>query len=317
MKIAFIFSGQGAQYVGMGKELYDTYPVCKNVFDRANEVLGFDIKNLIFNGEKEELNITENTQPAILTTSIAILSILKERGIIADITDGLSLGEYSALVASEAIDFDTALKLVKKRGHIMQEAVPLGIGAMAAVIGLGEDKIKLILNSISDAGTVEIANYNTPNQIVIGGEKDAVNLAQVKLTEAGARKVIPLKVSGPFHTSMLNNASKELGEYLKDIKFNEPKLKVITNVTGDFITDKNEINSLLEKQVKSSVKWSKTIEKMLEEGIDTFIEIGPSKTLSSFVKEISRNKKANVNIFNVEDLKSLDKTLEGGVEVKC
>lgn len=316
MKIAFIFSGQGAQYVGMGKELYDTYPVCKNVFDRANEVLGFDIKNLIFNGEKEELNITENTQPAILTTSIAILSILKEKGIIADITAGLSLGEYSALVASEAIDFDTALKLVKKRGHIMQEAVPLGIGAMAAVIGLGEDKIKLILNSISDAGTVEIANYNTPNQIVIGGEKDAVNLAQVKLTEAGARKVIPLKVSGPFHTSMLNNASKELGEYLKDIKFNEPKLKVITNVTGDFITDKNEINSLLEKQVKSSVKWSKTIEKMLEEGIDTFIEIGPSKTLSSFVKEISRNKKANVNIFNVEDLKSLDKTLEG-VEVKC
>lgn len=317
MKIAFIFSGQGAQYVGMGKELYDAYPVCKNVFDRANEVLGFDIKNLIFNGEKEELNITENTQPAILTTSIAILSILKERGIIADITAGLSLGEYSALVASEAIDFDTALKLVKKRGHIMQEAVPLGIGAMAAVIGLGEDKIKLILNGISDAGTVEIANYNTPNQIVIGGEKDAVNLAQVKLTEAGARKVIPLKVSGPFHTSMLNNASKELGEYLKDIKFNEPKLKVITNVTGDFITDKNEINSLLEKQVKSSVKWSKTIEKMLEEGIDTFIEIGPSKTLSSFVKEISRNKKANVNIFNVEDLKSLDKTLEGGVEVKC
>lgn len=316
MKIAFIFSGQGAQYVGMGKELYDAYPVCKNVFDRANEVLGFDIKNLIFNGEKEALNITENTQPAILTTSIAILSILKERGIIADITAGLSLGEYSALVASEAIDFDTALKLVKKRGHIMQEAVPLGIGAMAAVIGLGENKIKLILNSISDAGTVEIANYNTPNQIVIGGEKDAVNLAQVKLTEAGARKVIPLKVSGPFHTSMLNNASKKLGEYLKDIKFNEPKLKVITNVTGDFITDKNEINSLLEKQVKSSVKWSKTIKKMLEEGIDTFIEIGPSKTLSSFVKEISRNKKANLNIFNVEDLKSLDKTLEG-VEIKC
>ena len=316
MKIAFIFSGQGAQYVGMGKELYDAYPVCKNVFDRANEVLGFDIKNLIFNGEKEALNITENTQPAILTTSIAILSILKERGIIADITAGLSLGEYSALVASEAIDFDTALKLVKKRGHIMQEAVPLGIGAMAAVIGLGENKIKLILNSISDAGTVEIANYNTPNQIVIGGEKDAVNLAQVKLTEAGARKVIPLKVSGPFHTSMLNNASIKLGEYLKDIKFNEPKLKVITNVTGDFITDKNEINSLLEKQVKSSVKWSKTIEKMLEEGIDTFIEIGPSKTLSSFVKEISRNKKANLNIFNVEDLKSLDKTLEG-VEIKC
>ena len=285
-------------------------------FNKANEILQFDIKNMIFNGNKEELDITENTQPAILTTSIAILRILNEKGIEPEIVAGLSLGEYSALVASNSIDFESALKLVRKRGQLMQEAVPPGLGAMAAVIGLNEDIIKSNLDSISNKGIVEIANYNTPNQIVIGGEKEAVELAQNSLKEAGARRVIPLKVSGPFHTSMLNEASKKLALHLNDTVFNEPKVKVITNVTGDFIKNKDEIKSLLEKQVKSSVKWSNTIEKMIDEGIDTFIEIGPSKTLSSFVKEISRGKKIKVNIFNVEDLTSLNKTLEG-VETKC
>lgn len=316
MRIAFIFSGQGSQYVGMGKELYDNYPVCRDVFDRANEILQFDIKNMIFNGNRGDLDITENTQPAILTTSIAILRILSEKGIHPEMVAGLSLGEYSALVASDSIDFESALKLVRKRGQLMQEAVPSGLGAMAAVIGLNEDIIKSNLESISNKGIVEIANYNTPNQIVIGGEKEAVELAEIYLKEAGARRVIPLKVSGPFHTSMLDEASKKLALHLNGTIFNEPKVKVITNVTGDFIKNKDEIKSLLEKQVKLSVKWSNTIEKMIDEGIDTFIEIGPSKTLSSFVKEISRGKKAKVNIFNVEDLSSLNKTLEG-VETKC
>ena len=219
-------------------------------------------------------------------------------------------------MASESLDFETAVSLVKKRGRFMQEAVPQGIGSMVAVIGLDENKIKDVLKIASEKGIVEIANYNTNNQIVIGGEKEAVELASELLKECGARRVIPLKVSGPFHTSLLEEASVKLAKELTNINFNDPKVKVITNVTADFISSKEEIRELLENQVKSSVKWSKTIEKMIDEGIDTFIEIGPLKTLSSFVREISKEKKATVKIFNVEDLKSLNKTLEG-MEAIC
>lgn len=316
MKIAFIFSGQGSQYIGMGKELYDNVPSCKKIYDEANEVLGFDLKELIFNGDKEDLNITENTQPAILTTSIAILQAIKDKGINPDIVAGLSLGEYSALVASEALEFETAVSLVKKRGRFMQEAVPQGVGSMIAVIGLDENKIKEVLKIASEKGIVEIANYNTNSQIVIGGKREAVEFASKLLKEYGARRVIPLKVSGPFHTSLLNEASIRLKNEFENIHFNDPKIKIITNVTADFIENGNEIKDLLINQVKSSVRWSETIEKMLDEGIDTFIEIGPLKTLSSFVREISKERKATVKIFNVEDLKSLNKTLEG-MEAIC
>ena len=311
MKIAFIFSGQGSQYVGMGKELYNNIPTCKKVYDIANEVLNFNLKELIFNGNKEDLDITENTQPAILTTSIAILKAIEEKGIKPDIVAALSLGEYSALVASKSLDFKTAVSLVKKRGRFMQEAVPKGIGSMIAVIGLDESKIKKALEIASENGVIEIANYNTNNQIVVGGECSAVELASDLLKSYGARRVIPLKVSGPFHTSLLNEASNKLKSELKDIEFHNPQTKIITNLTADFIKDKTEIKDLLINQVKSPVRWSETIEKMIDEGVDVFIEIGPLKTLSSFVREISKEKKANVKIFNVEDLKSLNKTLEG------
>lgn len=316
MKVAFIFSGQGSQYIGMGKELHDNIPACQKIYDKANEVLGFDLKGLIFNGDKEELNITENTQPAILTTSIAILQAIKAKGITPEIVAGLSLGEYSALVASEALSFESAVSLVRKRGKFMQEAVPQGIGSMAAVIGLSEDKIYKVLKVVNEKGIVEIANYNTNNQIVIGGEKAAVDFAVELLEEVGARRVIPLNVSGPFHTSLLNEASIKLEKELDNIEFTEPSIKVITNVTADYIPNKADIKDLLKEQVKSSVKWSKTIEKMIDEGIDTFIEIGPLKTLSGFVREISKDKNVKVNIFNVEDIKSLNKTLEG-MEAIC
>lgn len=311
MKIAFIFAGQGSQYIGMGEELYDNILICRETLDKARELLDFDIKELMFNGEKEELDITENTQPAILATSIMAMKALEEKGVRPDVVAGLSLGEYSALVAANALSFDEIIPLIRKRGEFMQEAVPVGIGAMVAIIGLELNKIKLALNEASAIGIVEIANYNTQNQIVIGGEKDAVERARKLCLEAGARRAIPLKVSGPFHTSLLESASIKLKEELDKIEFNKPKVKIISNVTADFIENKEEIKEILCKQVKSSVRWSESINKMLDMEVDTFIELGPGRVLSGFVKEISREKSLKINIFNVEDLKSLNKTLEG------
>lgn len=310
MKIAFIFAGQGSQYIGMGRELYENFSKCRDMLDRADEVLGFKITELIFSGTKEELDITENTQPAILLTSIAALKAFEESNIKPEVVAGLSLGEYSALVASGAIDFEEALRLVKKRGRFMQEEVAIGGGAMSAIIGLPLDKINLAIEKASFKGIVEIANYNTNNQIVIGGDREAVKIAEEFCLEYGAKRAIELKVSGPFHTSLLKGASIKLREELEKIEFNEPKIKVITNVTADFIKSKDEIKDLLERQVKSSVRWNETIEKMLDMGVDTFVEFGPGRVLSSFVKEISREKKLKVNIFNVEDMKSLNKVLD-------
>lgn len=311
MKIAFIFSGQGSQNIGMGMELYDNISICRETLDKANELLDFDIKELIFNGKKEDLDITENTQPAILVTSIMAMRALEEKGIKPDIVAGLSLGEYSALVAGKYLSFEEAIPLIRKRGRLMQEAVPIGIGAMAAIIGLSLDKVKLAISEASKFGVVEISNYNTNNQIVIGGEKLAVERAKELAIDMGARRVMELKVSGPFHTSLLEDASVKLKEELKKIEFYNSEVKIISNVTADIIKNKEEIKDILCKQIKSSVRWAESVDKMIDIGVDTFIELGPGRVLSGFIKEISREKGLKVNIFNVEDIKSLEKTLEG------
>ncbi|MDE6357073.1 MAG: ACP S-malonyltransferase [Eubacteriales bacterium] len=308
MKICFIFSGQGAQYNNMGKELYDNFDICKEVFENANKALGLNITDICFN-EDERLNETEYTQPAILTMSYAIFKLMEQKGIKADYMAGLSLGEYSALCASGAMDFEETVSLVRKRGKFMTEAVPSGVGAMSAVMNMEEEVIKEALKEAStETELAMIANYNAPGQIVIAGHLQAIERAEKILAEKGAKRVIRLNVSGPFHTSLLKPASEKLETELNNISINEPKVPVITNLTGDIVSN---IKETLVKQVMSPVKWEQSIKKIIENGVDTFIELGPGKTLSSFVKKIDRS----VNVYNVEDLASLEKTCKGiGIE---
>jgi len=304
-KIAFLFSGQGAQYVGMGKELYENIQVCREVYDKADAALGFSVSKLCFEGPEEDLNRTENTQPAILTMSIAAMKALEEKGIIPDVTAGLSLGEYSALVCSGVFDFPDAVKLIKKRGRFMQEAVPLGVGAMAAIIGMQEEALRDVLEESSFAGIVQAANLNCPGQIVIAGEAKAVETAVEKAKAAGALKAVMLNVSGPFHTTMMEPAALNLEKELESVPVNDIRIPVITNVTGGFVENASEIRGILKKQVMSPVHWEKTINTMIDFGVDTFVEIGPGKTLCGFVKKINRK----LTTLNVEDLDSLNKVI--------
>lgn len=306
-KTAFLFAGQGAQAVGMGKELCESFPCASKAFDEATKALGFDVKEMIFNGDEETLMITENTQPTIVTMSIAALRVLEEKGIKADVVAGLSLGEYCAHIASGSLKFDDALRLVKKRGKYMQEEVPVGKGAMAAIIALDASSVEECCKEASKVGICSPANFNCPGQIVVSGEVAAVDKCCEIAKEKGAKRALKLPVSAPFHCAMLVGAGEKLAKELENVEISDMLIPVITNVTADYVKSKDDIKPLLIKQVSSSVRWEQTIRRMIEDGVDTFIEVGPGKALSGFVKKISKD----VKVFNVEDVASLEKTLEG------
>lgn len=305
-KIAFIFPGQGAQYVGMGLDFYEQVPVCREVIDLASEASGLDLTEICFT-ENDKIHVTEYTQIAMLSVSVAILEALKEKGVRSDVNAGLSLGEYGALVASGVMKMEDAFALVRKRGIYMQEAVPEG-GAMSAVLGADASLIEEICAQTE--GIVSIANYNCPGQIVITGEADAVARAGEALKEAGARRVMPLKVSGPFHSAMLKGAGEKLAEELKHVEVQEFTVPYVTNVTAEYVTEPSQVKDLLARQVSSSVRWQQSVERMIADGVDTFIEIGPGKTLTGFMKKIDKSVKA----FNIQKLEDLDRVVE---EVKA
>lgn len=300
-KIAFIFPGQGAQKAGMGKDFYEETSTGREIFDRASELLGFSMPELCF-AENDRLDITEYTQAAMVTTSIAMMKVLmEETGIRPDVAAGLSLGEYCALYAAGVMSADDAITTVRQRGILMQEAVPVGVGAMAAVLAMAAEKIEEVLKDIPD---VWIANYNCPGQIVISGKKEAVELACEKLKEAGAKRTVMLNVSGPFHSGMLAEAGEKLGEFLENVEISDPQIPYVANVTASYVTDKAEVKSLLARQVSSSVRWEQSVRAMLADGVDTFVEIGPGKTLAGFMRKITRDAKV-VNIETLQDVKAL------------
>ena len=301
-KIAFVFPGQGAQYTGMAKDFYEKYAVSREVFEKASKVSGLDIKTLCFE-ENENLNITEYTQIAMLTAEIAILRAVEEAGIHSQVNAGLSLGEYGALAASGVMREEDAFAIVRKRGILMQEAYPTG-GAMSAILGTDAELIEKICEETP--GIVSIANYNCPGQIVITGEEKAVLTAGEALKAAGARRVIPLKVSGPFHCELLKEAGKKLGEELEKIEIQTFAIPYVTNVTAQYVTESDQVKNLLVKQVSSSVRWQQCVEQMINDGVDTFIEIGPGKTLTGFLKKINRNVKA-LHVEKTEDLDEVRK----------
>ncbi len=301
MKTVFMFSGQGAQYAGMGKDLYNNYTVAKEVFDRADEVLGYSIKDICFNNE-EKLGMTEFAQPAILVMSIAALKVIEERGVRAD------MAEYSAYVASGAMDFEEAVALVQKRGKFMAEAVPNGEGAMYAIIGLDTELVEEACRQAVEEGLglAIPANYNAPGQVVIAGKAEAAARAAEFAKEKGAKMAVKLKVSGPFHTELLKPAADKLGEELKKITISPMKIPVFTNVNAEIVQSEDDIIPILTKQICCPVRWEQIVRNMNEKGADTFIELGPGKTLCGFVKRIL---KGVVNV-NVEDTSTLEKALD-------
>lgn len=301
-KIAFIYPGQGAQVCGMGQDFYEQTETGKKVFDLATEILGFSMPELCFE-KNDRLDITEYTQAAMVTTSIAMTKVLEENGVKPDVTAGLSLGEYCALYAAGVMSEKDAIATVRQRGILMQEAVPVGQGAMAAILAMDAAAIEEV---IADIDGVQIANYNCPGQIVISGKKEAVETACEKLKEAGAKRTVMLNVSGPFHSKMLTGAGEKLGKVLEQVEVRKPEIPYVANVTASYVTEADEVKPLLTKQVSSSVRWQQSVETMLADGVDTFIEIGPGKTLAGFMRKIDRTAK----VYNVEKLEDVQKVVE-------
>lgn len=306
-KTAFIFPGQGSQYVGMGKDFYENSALCKEIYAKASKASGLDVEALCFE-ENEQINITEYTQIAMLATEVAMLRELEAGGVKADVAAGLSLGEYGALAAAGVMSDEDIFRVVRKRGLFMQEAVPSG-GAMAAILALANEKIEEICEQTE--GIVSIANYNCPGQIVITGEEAAVEAAMESLKEAGAKRCVKLNVSGPFHSAMLSVAGEKLGEELASVEVKEMQIPYLANVTADYVSNVNEVKDLLTKQVSASVKWQQTVEKMIADGVDTFIEIGPGKTLSGFMKKITKELGCECKVFNVEKWDDIAAVREG------
>ena len=309
-KTAFIFPGQGAQHIGMGHDFYKQVKESKRIFEQADDTLNMNLSDLIFNGEEEDLRKTENTQPAILTTCMAILKALEKEGIDCQYTAGLSLGEYSSIVMSKALDFSDALKVVRQRGKFMQEAVPYGLGGMAAILGMDRKFLPILLKESKDYGLVEVANYNSPEQIVLSGELKGIRIACEKALKLGAKRALELPVSAPFHTSLLSPAGERLSHILKEVKINEPNKTVITNVDGESIKDKSEISSKLVNQVSSSVLWQQSVEYMINDGVNTFVEIGPGKSLTGFVKRIGKSMDKDIKALSISNMDTFHKALD-------
>ncbi|WLP61164.1 ACP S-malonyltransferase [Bacillus pumilus] len=310
-KIAFLFPGQGSQKIGMGKDLFDQKAVSKSVFEEADKTLGFDLSSMIFEGDAEELTLTYNAQPALLTTSIAILKKFEESGIKADYAAGHSLGEYTALVAAGALSFQDAVYAVRKRGELMNEAVPAGEGAMAAILGLDQAALLEVTKEVTESGhLVELANLNCPGQIVISGTAKGVELASEKAKEKGAKRAIPLEVSGPFHSALMKPAAEKFTDVLSKLDISDAATPVISNVTADIVTSRNEIETKLIEQLYSPVRFEESVERLIDLGVTTFIEIGPGKVLSGLVKKVNR-RLTTISVSDQETIEAAIQTLKG------